>query len=172
MGISDFLRRKRSQKTQPMNVDESEREGYHRLPGTLQSPTPARPVDKTHWQTCGSCSRYIPVIEDRVLQPDGTLANAGTCTYVCPFCSHCHVGTPDTWSGDAEAQARCHNCDTELGDSYQCPKCSFPRGWMRVNCPYCGNSQPVYAPHWVVGCDTFHLECVKCESAFVSLCIC
>ena len=43
---------------------------------------------------------------------------------------------------------------------------------MTVPCPHCGNRQPVYAPHWVVHCDMFTLECVKCESTFNSLCIC
>ena len=141
---------------------------YHQLPGTLQfSPGAKQPVDKTEWKPCESCRRAVPVQPDH----DGQFANTGTWTYVCPFCSHCHVGTP-SWSEDDKKQEACHECGAILGEAYQCPKCSFPRGWMRVVCPYCENRQPVLAPHWVEDCDTFRLECVRCESVFRSLCIC
>jgi hypothetical protein len=152
--------------------DRLKRHGYHRLPSTSQSPTRPRPVDKSKWQVCGGCNRPIPARQDRLRRSDGTLVEAGTWTYVCPFCGHCHVGTPEDWNPDIKQQTRCHECGAELGDAYQCPKCGLPRGWMHVDCPYCGNKQPVCAPHWVVWCDAFHLECVRCESAFDSICIC
>ena len=100
-----------------------------------------------------------------------SVRETGTVTYVCSRCDHAHVGTP-SWTGDAKRQTRCHRCDAELGDAYQCPKCSYPRGWMRVSCPYCSNEQPVHAPHWVVHCDLFRLECVKCGGLYQSLCMC
>ena len=146
-------------------------EGYDCLPGTWQSPTPRQPVDKTRWRECDQCGRNTPVDEDWQRQGDGTVVKTGTCTYVCAHCEHGHVGTP-IWSDDAKAQSNCHNCDTELGAEYTCPQCSYPRGWMRVECPNCAHSQPVPVPHWVVRCDLFHLECVNCENAFDSLCIC
>ena len=111
---------------------------------------------------------YSVLFED----PDGIRVEVDTWTYVCSFCSHCEVGTPEDWNEDIRAQTRCHNCGTDLGSAYQCPECRFPRGWMDVNCPYCGNLQPVYAPHWVAHCDYFRLECVRCESLFMSACIC
>ena len=157
-------------------------------------PGPRRPVEKSGWKPCHACGRLIPVVEDRSTRvvevltsaprtPDGTVIEDGVCyptepvegpgpqTYVCPHCGHCHVGTAGD-SPDLRAQTACHECGTDLGAADQCPKCSFPRGWMTVQCPYCGNRQPVYAPHWVAGCDMFTLECVKCETAFASLCIC
>lgn len=134
-------------------------DGYHELPGSRQWPAWAKkPVDKSKWQECEECGRKTPVVKR-------------TDTYVCPHCGHSHVGVED-WSDNVRRQATCHVCETELGENYQCPKCSYPRGWMRVDCPFCGNKQPVNAPHWVVGCDLFTLECVKCESQFISLCIC
>ena len=146
--------------------------GYFHLPGTLQwSPEPKEPVDKTKWKPCKNCGRAVPVELDWLVTQAGELAETGTWTYVCPFCSHCHVGTP-FWSPDAKEQKACHECGTALGEHYQCPKCSFPRGWMRVACPHCKNQQPVQAPHWVHSCDAFRLECVRCESVFHSLCIC
>jgi hypothetical protein len=186
-----------SQSEDFMDPDEAKRLGYRVTPGGLQwSPGPRQPVDKSRWKPCDSCSRLIPVIEDwvgrivevrtagqRTGDPDGTIIEegvtypiydwepAGTWTYVCPFCGHCHVGTPGD-SPDLRAQMACHECGTDLGSAFQCPKCSFPRGWMTVQCPNCGNRQPVNAPHWVVCCDMFTLECVKCESVFESLCIC
>src|SRR5262245_24911914 len=140
-----------------------EREGYHRLPGTMQW-TPGKPkrVDKTKWKPCEHCGSSIPVKLDWIETTDGRLEDAGTWTYVCPVCNHCHVGTPD-WNEDTKKQEACHECETKLGEAYQCPNCSFPRGWMRVECPYCKNRQPVFAPHWVVYCDRFTLECVRCE---------
>jgi hypothetical protein len=180
-----------------MDPEEAKRQGYHVTPGGLQwSPAPQRPVDKSRWKPCHACGLLIPVVKDwvtriteirtagqRTWDPDGTVIEegvihpittaetAGTWTYVCPFCGHCHVGTPSD-SPDIRAQAACHECGTDLGTGFQCPKCSFPRGWMTVQCPYCGNRQPVYAPHWVVHCDAFTLECVECECVFNSLCIC
>jgi hypothetical protein len=76
------------------------------------------------------------------------------------------------WDVDAKTQQQCHECGTGLRDAYQCPQCGFPRGWVRVACPDCGYKQPVWAPHWVVHCDMFTLECVRCESVFHSLCLC
>jgi len=151
--------------------DGTDEREYDILPGSLQSHTPRRPVDAATWQACEECGKPTPVVYDFRLTPDGHLEETGTFTYVCAHCSHSHVGTP-RWSDDEKRQKRCHECETELGDSYQCPRCHFPRGWMRVRCPRCSNEQPVHAPHWVVGCDMFHLECVKCENAFDSLCIC
>jgi hypothetical protein len=148
-----------------------QRHKYHELPSTYQSPTAPRPVEKSKWQRCESCGRSIPAEVDYLFRSDGFREEAGTWTYVCPFCSHCHVGTPLDRQ-EIREQTHCHECGTELGDAYQCPACNFPRGWMRVACPYCGNKQPVYAPHWVIRCDAFKLECVRCESAFWSLCIC
>ncbi|MBL9176327.1 MAG: hypothetical protein JNL10_22480 [Verrucomicrobiales bacterium] len=109
--------------------------------------------------------------EDFRRGPGGTIENAGTQTYVCPFCGHCQVGTA-VLDSDALKQIRCHESRTELGTADRCPKCSFPRGWMRVTCPHCGHRQPVSAPHWGDGCDTFHLECVQCGFVYDSLCIC
>jgi hypothetical protein len=111
------------------------------------------------------------VIEEVTQDAVQTRRPAGTWTYVCPFCGHCQVGSPDD-SPDIRAQTACHECGTALGAAFQCPKCSFPRGWVTVPCPFCGNRQPVYAPHWVFHCDMFTLECVKCEAAFDSYCIC
>jgi hypothetical protein len=145
-----------------MHSEEAKRLGYDATPVGLQwSPGPRRPVEKSKWKPCHACGRLIPVETER----------ADTWTYVCPFCGHGHVGTPRDHP-DVRAQARCHECGTDLDAAAQCPKCSFPRGWMTVQCPYCSNRQPVYAPHWVVHCDMFTLECVKCESTFASLCIC
>jgi hypothetical protein len=152
--------------------DRWEREGYYRLPSTMQW-TPGSPqrTDKEKWKSCEQCGRSIPIELDWHVTTDGQIEEAGTWSYVCPFCSHCHVGTP-FWSEDAKKQERCHECGTKLGESYQCGHCSFPRGWMRVDCPICKHRQPVCAPHWLVQCDLFHLECVRCESVFDSLCIC
>jgi hypothetical protein len=172
-------------------------QGYQQTPGGLQwAPAPRQPVEKSRWKPCHGCGRLIPVEKDylirpgepgtagqRTSDPDGTVIDQGatqmgktverldTWSYVCPFCGHCHVGTPGNHP-DLQAQKACHECGSDLGAAYQCPRCSFPRGWMTVACPYCGNRQPVLAPHWVVACDTFILECVKCESQFCSLCIC
>ena len=111
------------------------------------------------------------VIEEGGTAPRETVKGAGTWTYVCPFCRHCQVGTASN-SPDLLAQTACHECGTDLDATPLCPKCSFPRGWMTVQCPYCNNRQAVCSPHWVVRCDMFTLECVKCESRFDSLCIC
>src|SRR5262249_22708244 len=156
-----------------MDLEETKRQGYRVTPGGLQwSPAPRQPVDKSRWKPCHACGRLIPVVEDWVTRivevrtasqrdfegtaieegmtyPIEAVERAGTSTYVCPFCGHCHVGTP-TDSLDIRAQTACHECGSDLGASFQCPKCSFPRGWMTVQCPYCGNRQPVNAPHWVV----------------------
>jgi hypothetical protein len=175
----------------------AKRQGYHLTPVGLQwSPAPRQRVDKSRWKPCQACGRLIPVVEDwvtsvanvrtagqRATASDGTVIEpgvwhpveaverAGTWTYVCPFCRHCQVGTPGD-SSDLRAQTACHECGTDLGTAFQCPKCSFPRGWMTVQCPHCGNRQPVNAPHWVEHCDMFALECIKSEYIFISLCIC
>ena len=146
--------------------------GYHRLPGTLQwNPRAPAPVNKAEWKSCENCRRSIPVVVDFVRTTDDRIEKGSTCTYVCPFCSHCHVGAVPS-PEEFQKQKTCHECGSALGESYQCPQCLFPRGWMRVDCPYCKNRQPVLAPHWVDMCDTFRLECVRCESIFLSLCIC
>jgi uncharacterized protein len=142
------------------------------LPATFQSQPLWHPIDKGKWQTCSGCGRRIPVVDDLVMQSDGSLSSPGTFTYVCPFCSHCHVGARMRWNKDLAAQKACHSCGTGLSKDYQCSKCGYPRGWMRVSCPFCGNEQPVFAAHFVVGCDLFTLECVECESRLESLCIC
>lgn len=152
--------------------EELKNEGYHQLPLTFQSPTSPEPVDRQKWQACDSCGGQIPVAYDYVVRSNDTLSRPGTHTYVCPLCSHCRVGTPMHWDKDLADQETCHACRARLADQYQCPECGYPRGWMRVNCPHCGNQQPVFAPHFAVGCDVFTLECVECESKFVSLCIC
>ena len=151
---------------------ELEERGYHHLPATFQSPTLGQPIDKGKWQTCSGCGRQIPVVDDLAMQSDGSLSTPRTFTYVCPFCSHCHVGTRMRWNKALVAQKACHSCGTGLSKDYQCSKCGYPRGWMRVSCPFCGNEQPVFAAHFVAGCDLFTLECVECESRFESLCIC
>ncbi len=146
---------------------------YYQLPGSLQSFTLPKAVDKTEWQPCHNCSQHIPVEKDWLVQVNNLLKEAGTYTYVCPFCSHCHVGTPDSLREDIKQQHKCHECGTELvGDIYQCPQCRFPKAWKRVSCFYCGNKQPACLPHWVVMCDTFTLSCVRCERVSSSLCIC
>jgi hypothetical protein len=168
-----FGRADRGVAQDPQSLDDTlKREGYHRLPGTMQW-TPGTPmqVDKANWRRCEHCGQSIPVKFDRKVTPDGEIEEAGTWTYVCAFCSHGHVGSP-SWSEDVRKQEACHECGTKLGEAYQCPSCSFPRGWMRVECPYCKNQQPVLAPHWVDDCDMFRLECVRCEAVFLSLCIC
>jgi len=145
---------------------------YHRLPGTLQwNPRARQPVDKAAWKSCENCRRSIPVVVDFVRTADDRIEKGSTCTYVCPFCSHCHVGASPR-PEEFQKQQTCHECGSALGEFYQCPQCQFPRGWMRVDCPYCKNRQPVLAPHWVDLCDTYRLECVQCESVFLSLCIC
>jgi len=153
--------------------DAARRLGYQTTPLGLQwVPAPRPPVDKERWQTCHCCNRRIPAIMDVVCLPDRTLRKTGTYTYVCPYCNHCHVGTPQTWSADANRQQQCHACGAALNGAYQCPSCALPRGWMPVTCPSCGNKQPVEAPHWVVSCDFFTLECVQCDMSFTSYCIC
>jgi hypothetical protein len=178
-------------------TEQAQRLGYHSTPGGWQwSPSAARPVDKSRWKPCDGCGRLIPIEKDFVLRlvdepfrdrravdPDATLVEdsvtrltevaepAGTFTYVCPYCRHCHVGTPSN-SADDRSQSECHECGESLGAAFQCPKCSFPRGWMTVRCPNCRNRQPVSVPHWVAHCDMFHLECVRCECTFDSGCIC
>ena len=144
---------------------------YHKLPLTFQSPTPRRPVNKRDWQQCAACGRSIPVSYDRVSDSTERLTATRTYTYVCPWCEHCHIGAPGSWSMERRPQAACHNCGTAC-DAHQCPVCKFPRGWTRVSCPYCENRQVVHAPHLEFGCDVFTLDCVQCESRFDSLCIC
>ncbi len=166
--LERMLHSEQSRMTDDMPPDDS----YHRLPGTIQwTPRAPAPVDKAEWKSCENCNRLIPVTVDDARTTDGRIENDNSCTYVCPFCSHCHVGAL-SWSKEFPKQKTCHECGAALGESYQCPQCSFPRGWMRVTCPYCNNRQPVLAPHWVDLCDTYRLECVRCESVFVSLCIC
>jgi hypothetical protein len=146
-------------------------QGYVSLPGSRQwSPGAPKPVNEENWISCHHCGRKIPGAMDWTIE-EGRQKHFGTWTYVCPLCEASHVGTP-IWSEDCTAQQTCHECGAELGQSFQCPKCSFPRGWMRVDCPTCKKRHPVFAPHWVARCDLFHLECVHCKSQFVSLCIC
>lgn len=147
-------------------------QGYHQLPGSRQwSPASRGQVNKDNWKPCAGCLRNIPVEEDWSVGTDGQPKHTGTWTGVCPFCGRCHVGTP-VWDTTDRNQKTCHECGTDLGEQYQCPNCSFPRGWMRVDCPHCRKKHPVLAPHWTDCCDTFRLECAHCESVFVSLCIC
>lgn len=170
-----------------MDSDKVKRRGYAATPIGRQWSPPGSPpaVRKDHWQACHECGRLIPVAWDIVLPAEevtpGRMIYAiqamtpddsvGTCTYVCPFCGHCHVGTPSN-APDLSAQTKCHECRADLDQSYQCPECRFPRGWMTVRCPHCGNQQPVFAPHWTSRCDEFVLECVQCECVFRSMCIC
>lgn len=145
---------------------------YDELPGSRQwSPNRPDPVDPSRWRPCAGCHRLIPMDKDFRRTQGASIEFAGTHTYVCPFCGYCHVGTPSSHP-DTLKQVRCHECSSELGTADACPKCSFPRGWMRVNCPHCGNRQPVSVPHWVDHCDMFHLECVQCGFVFDSFCIC
>jgi hypothetical protein len=147
-------------------------QGYHGLPGSRQwSPNSRAPVKKDNWKPCAGCGRKIPVAKDWSVGADGQPKHTGTWTAVCPFCGPCQVGTP-VWHPSDQEQKTCHECATPLGEQYQCPNCLFPRGWMRVDCPYCGKRHPVLAPHWTDRCDTFRLECVHCDSIFISLCIC
>ncbi len=145
--------------------------GYHDLPGSYQSPTPRKPADRSGWCSCERCGKATPAEESVLVMPDGTRELVRTGTYVCAHCGHCHVGVPSN-NEDTTAQIACHECGSDLQGAYQCPKCGFPRAWMTVACPYCGNRQPVHAPHWVVRCDVFVLDCVRCDSRFKSLCIC
>lgn len=180
-----------------LDPEEAKRRGLQLTPGGFQwSPGVRLPVNKSGWKPCHACGRVIPVVEDyvtrvsevrtggqRTSDPNGTVIEdgvsyavrtverTGTSTYVCPSCGQCQVGTPGD-SRDLRAQKTCHECGTDLGAAFQCPRCSFPRGWMTVTCPHCDSRQPVNAPHWVVGCDLFTLECVRCECVFSSLCIC
>lgn len=152
---------------------EAKQQGYAETPASHQwTRREPEPVDRSEWQPCEACGRSIPVREDLFSSPpEFRVLSHGTCTYVCPHCRHVHVGTPaDT--EDSRAQTTCHECGAGLGGAYQCPECSFPRGWMTVDCPHCRGRQPVCAPHWVVHCDTFDLECVHCERGFISGCIC
>jgi hypothetical protein len=153
--------------------DEPLREGpgYHQLPATTQfSPGPAERVDETRWRPCDQCGRPTPVSWDLVWV-DGSFQATGTVTYVCAHCDHAQVDKP-RWSDEARQQRTCHECGAELGPLFQCPTCSFPRGWKRVPCPYCATRQPVEMAHWVRGCDMFTMSCVRCERTFYSLCTC
>lgn len=157
---------------EPVDADTPEAQRYDAFPGSRQwSPGPRMAVDKATWKPCEGCGRHMPVALDWLIDAKGQPQDTGTWTGVCPFCGRCQVGIP-TWFPGANRQVKCHECGTSLGESYQCPNCSFPRGWMRVNCPHCGKPHPVLAPHWVDCCDTFRLECAHCEEVFMSLCIC
>lgn len=147
-------------------------EGYTRLPGSLQWPSGALPVDASAWRPCPRCTRPIPVEEELRLREDNALAPTGTFTAVCPFCRAVTLGAPRTWSEDWTGQRACHDCETPLGDAPQCPACALPRAWMTVSCPHCGRAQAVSTPHWVVHCDLFVLDCVACMRRTESLCIC
>ena len=152
-------------------VERALAEGYHQLPATIQSHTPREPVNKNAWKPCERCGRLIPMVQDLRMHPGSACEYLSTWTYVCPYCGHCHVGTP--WNEELLLnQKRCFECDAELAAASQCPTCHFPRGWKIETCPYCGNRQPVFMPHWGICCDWFFLECVKCESYFHSRCIC
>ena len=150
----------------------NERHAYDVLPGSRQwSPGSHGTVSKENWKPCRGCGRPMPVVRDCVLDEKGQPQDAGTWTGVCPFCGQCQVGTV-TWFPGLKRQQNCHECGASLGESYQCPQCSYPRGWMRVTCPHCQKPHPVLAPHWVDMCDTFYLECAHCERPYISLCIC
>ena len=155
----------------PQNDNEMQNQNYVRMPGTWQWPKSSQPVDKSHWRECTVCGCHTPAIEGWERQDDGSIVRNGTCTYVCAFCDHSHVGVPD-WSEYAKRQNRCYRCDSEIGVAFQCPECQYPRGWMRVQCPSCSNTQPTFVPHWEVHCDMCRFECVQCKNAFDSLCIC
>lgn len=131
----------------------------------------SRPVDQQNWRRCRHCTSLIPVVFDWRLQPDGSLSRNDTYSYVCPYCDHCHVGG-QCCNNEPTTQRKCFECNTDLHDQMHCPKCSFPRGWVRVRCPTCSHDHPVHAPHWDVHCDLFHLECVYGMTVFDSLCIC
>ena len=113
---------------------------YFQLPCSRQwAPGSRKSIDRTTWKPCESCGRAVPVELDRVITADGRIEEPGTWTYVCPFCSHCHLGAPG-WPGRntgtfGRRQEICHECGSKLGGGFQCPKCSFPRGWMRVDLP-------------------------------------
>jgi hypothetical protein len=144
---------------------------YDRLPASRQFyPGARRPVNKQNWRRCVKCDRATPVWPDVVVE-DGQLRQLGTYSYVCGHCGDCHAGAPTT-EESLRRQVACFECGTNLEGKEQCPKCGFPRGWMQVKCPNCQYEHPVYMPHWVDRCDTFILECVKCEQSYVSLCIC
>lgn len=131
---------------------------YDELPGSRPwSPGKPEPVDRSRWKPCGGCRHLILMVEDVRHGPMGTLEFVGTQTYVCPLCGDCQVGMPPS-DPDALKQLTCHECRSELGTATSSPKCSFPRGWMRVKCPYCDHRQPVFAPHWLDQCDAFHLD--------------
>lgn len=175
--VKRFCRRRDDGPTLEEVVERALADGCHQLPGTIQSPTARSQVHKDSWRLCEECSRLIPVVRDRWRNRDETSCKdpsaeyLSTWTYVCPFCGDCHGGSG--WN-DAllMSQKRCFECEGELGEADQCPACRYPRGWKTVHCPYCRNPQAVLMPHWVIGCDWFYLECVKCESYFHSRCIC
>src|SRR5262245_66644415 len=45
------------------------------LPATFQSPILRQPIDKGKWQSCSGCGRQIPVVDDLVMQSDGSLSS-------------------------------------------------------------------------------------------------
>ena len=137
-----------------------------------------QPVDKEKWRNCEACGRLIPVNEDRKLGAPSlhpgwrTLEPAGTCTYVCPFCGHGHLGTLEEWTGNVVEQVACYGCDAPLDGADQCSQCGYPRAWARATCPFCEKEQPVYMPHWASQCSFYNLDCVHCELRHDSPCIC
>lgn len=132
--------------------------------------TPGEPVDKDSWQPCQFCGKSTPVVRDHYFD-EGVLRERDTVTYVCPHCRQSHVGTQVTDEAIVSQRA-CHECNTPLGDAYQCPRCQFPRGWATAQCPYCDNKQPAYHPHLTIACNLHTLDCVKCGRRHVSACIC
>lgn len=137
--------------------------------------TPRKATDTTDWAWCERCLGQIPVVRDLVLDHEHVgsqaLRRTGTFTYVCPLCGHVHVGTPQDW-GDVLRQERCFACRTPLGNAWQCPRCQYPRGWVKSQCYVCESMQPVFAPHLVASCDVYTLDCVVCGNRYVSYCIC
>lgn len=128
------------------------------------------PVDKDSWQPCQFCGQLIPVVRDYYFD-EGVLQERDTVTYVCPHCLQTHVGT-QLATEEILSQRTCHECNTPLGDAYQCPRCQFPRGWATAQCPHCDNKQPTYHPHLAVACNLHTLDCVKCGRRHTSACIC
>lgn len=141
--------------------------GYDRGITTYQSPTRRDPVDKSEWQPCHACARSIPAAIEWRRDVPGALV-VTSITYVCPRCHATQLGVERHF----DRYDACHVCEAPLGDALACPRCGMLRYWTCVACPTCGASQPVLARHLGSHCDVFYLECVECETAYSSLCIC
>jgi hypothetical protein len=124
-------------------------------------------VNKSEWVVCEACGRKTPAHQDRLPEENGPPKIIDTYTYVCAFCGHVRVGTISC-DPLIKEQTVCHNCDTSLGDDYQCPKCAYPRGWKVVRCSDCGNTQPTYVPPlFPLFIDEPHImDCVECERRY------